>query len=332
VSSSVKTILVTGGAGYIGSHTVKELMDLGYEVVVFDNLSEGHRKAILTDKFVQGDLLNDADINAVFEKFSIYAVFHFAASCAVGESMKDPQKYVRQNITASINLANAMVKHDVKKLIFSSTAAVFGEPEKVPITESNNMDPTNTYGDTKLMFEKILKWYDYAYGIKFVALRYFNAAGAHESAKIGEDHKPETHIIPIVLQVALGQRDKVSIFGNDYPTKDGTCVRDYIHVTDLAQAHIIGLKKLETGVSAKYNLGNGNGFSVKEIVNIAQDVTGRKIPVEYSPRREGDPAVLIAGADKIKKELGWNPRFGDVRKVLETAWAWHKQHPKGYED
>lgn len=324
-------ILVVGGAGYIGSHMVAELLDEGYQTVTLDNLSKGHREAVLGGEFVEGSLLDPAKLDEVFSKFKIDAVMHFAADSLVGESMVKPDKYFRNNDVGGLNLLDAMNKHGVRKFIFSSTAAIFGEPDKIPIEENNPKSPTNPYGESKLIFEKILNWYDKGFGIKYVCLRYFNAAGAHKSAKIGEAHSPETHLIPIVLQAALGQREKVDIFGNDYDTEDGTCVRDYIHITDLAQAHILALKKLEKdSVSTQYNLGHGQGLSVKQIVKISEEVTGKKIKTSIVPRRAGDPAKLIASSVKIKKELGWKPQYEDIRKIIDSAWQWHKSHPKGY--
>jgi len=324
-------ILVAGGAGYIGSHTVAELLEMGHKVITFDSLQKGHKEAVLGGEFIEGNLLNQEDIEKVFKKNTIDAVIHFAADSLVGESMEKPDKYFRNNDIGGMNLLSAMIKYNTKKIIFSSTAATYGEPEKVPIEENNATIPTNPYGESKLIFEKILKWHDTAYGIKYASLRYFNAAGAHKSGKIGEDHNPESHLIPIVLQSALGKRDCVSIFGDDYPTEDGTCVRDYIHVTDLAMAHILALKKLETnGESAIYNLGNGKGFSVKQIIDVARKVTGKDIKTKIVGRRAGDPAVLIASSDKIKKQLNWNPQYADIAKIIESAWVWHKNHPDGY--
>jgi len=327
------TILVTGGAGYIGSHTVSELLDMGHEVITLDNLQKGHKKAVLGGKFVKVDLLDKEKLDEVFKKNKIDSVVHFAADSLVGESVQNPGKYFKSNIIAGINLLNAMTKYDVKKIIFSSSAATYGEPDRIPIQEDNRTFPTNPYGETKLMFENILKWYDNAHGLKYVSLRYFNAAGAHSSGKIGEDHSPESHLVPIVLQAALGQRPHVEVYGTDYKTKDGTCVRDYIHITDLAMAHILGLKRLdENGASVIYNLGNGEGFSVKEIIKVAEEVTGKKINTKNGPRRAGDPAVLIASSEKIKKELNWKPKFHEIHTIIETAWKWHKEHPKGFDD
>jgi UDP-glucose 4-epimerase len=325
-------VLVTGGAGYIGSHTVAELVEAGYDTVVFDNLSKGHKAAVLGGEFVRGDLCTDTELlDGTLKKNKIDAVVHFAADSLVGESMKDPGKYFRNNVIAGINLMNAAVKNSVKKMIFSSTAAVYGDPEKVPIDETNNKVPTNAYGESKLLIERMLRWYDYAYGFKYVSLRYFNAAGAHSSGRIGEDHNPESHLIPIILKSVIDGKKEVSVFGADYPTKDGTCVRDYIHVSDLALAHILALKKLEKGgASSIYNLGNGEGFSVKEVIEVAEKVTGCGIKQLRSPRRQGDPAVLIASSDKIRKELGWNPKYFRLELIVESAWKWHKEHPGGF--
>lgn len=326
------SVLVTGGAGYIGSHTVMELIDLGYDVIVLDNLQKGHKQAVLHGKFVNVDLRDIDKLDAVFKKNKIDAVIHFAADSLVGESMKEPNKYFVNNVVSGINIVKCMVKYKVNKIIFSSTAATYGDPVKVPIEENNPTIPTNPYGESKLTFEKMLRWYDSAYGIKYVSLRYFNAAGAHKSGKIGEDHNPESHLIPIVLQVVLGKRPQVEIFGNNYPTPDGTCVRDYVHVTDLANAHVLALKKLENKnpESGIYNLGNGKGFSVKEIIKVSEKVTGKKIKTVFGPRRAGDPATLVASSKRIKKELGWKPKFDSIDTIVSTAWEWHRTHPDGF--
>lgn len=326
-------ILVTGGAGYIGSHTAVELLDQNEEVVIVDNLQKGHKGAILGGKFYEGDLRDDAFLDKVFTENDIEAVIHFAADSLVGESVVEPLKYYNNNVVSTLKLLSKMKEHGVNKIVFSSTAATYGEPESIPILESDKNNPTNPYGETKLAVEKALKWADNAYGIKSVSLRYFNAAGAHISGKIGEDHTPESHLIPIILQVALGKREAISIFGDDYETPDGSCIRDYIHVTDLAQAHILALKKLRNGGnSAIYNLGNGTGFSVKEVIEIAREVTGEKIKAVIADRRPGDPAILIASSEKIQKELNWQPKYNNLRTILETAWNWHKNHPNGFED
>ena len=324
-------ILVTGGAGYIGSHTVVELLDMGYEVVTYDNLQKGHKQAVLGGSFVEGDLLDKDKLEQTFKKYDIDSVVHFAADSLVEESVKNPAKYFKNNLWASICLIDTMLKLKINKIVFSSTAAVYGEPESIPIEETNPTIPTNPYGASKLMFEKVIDWYDRAYGLKYISLRYFNAAGAHHSNKIGEDHNPESHLIPIIIQAALNQRADVKVFGTDYDTQDGTCVRDYIHVSDLAMAHILALKKLEEGKkSSIYNLGNGKGFSVKEIIEVAREVTGCKIEETPAPRRSGDPAVLIASSEKIKKELEWNPKYNDIHTIINTAWKWHKTYPDGF--
>ena len=321
-------LFVTGGAGYIGSICVEQLLNLGHEVTVFDNLTEGHRKAVdPRAQFVFGDLQKPEQIAAALREASPEAVMHFAANALVGESMTNPSKYFRNNVYGGVNLLDGMVAAGVKKFVFSSTCATFGPPERNPIDETLPQRPINPYGESKLIFEKILRWYDEIHGLKYVALRYFNAAGASET--YGEDHRTETHIIPNVLKVALGQKDHVNIFGNDYPTPDGTCIRDYIHILDLAQAHILALGRTE---SACYNLGTGGGTSVREIIAACEKVTGKKIAVQESPRRPGDPPLLIAASDKVKRELGWNPQFQSIEKIIESAWAWHEKHPDGYGD
>lgn len=326
------SILVCGGAGYIGSHTVKELLDRNYSVIVVDSLETGHKEAVDSRaELLVGNLRDSEFLDRVFSENNIEAVIDFAAYSLVGESVGSPAKYFHNNVEGTLSLLDAMMKHGVKYIVFSSTAATYGEPENIPILESDRTMPTNPYGESKLMVEKIMKWYDNAYGIKYSVLRYFNAAGAHISGEIGEDHKPESHLIPIILQVALGQREKIGIYGGDYPTPDGTCIRDYIHVTDLADAHILALEKtIEENKSRTYNLGNGKGFSVKEVVEAARRVTGRAIPEEISPRRAGDPSALVASSDKIVNELGWAPKYNSLEKIIETAWAWHKNHPSGF--
>ena len=327
-------VLVCGGAGYIGSHTVYELVERGHSVVVVDSLIKGHKAAVHNDaKFYLGDIRDEEFMDKVFKENNIDAVIDFAAFSLVGESVNEPFKYYENNVYGTLKLLEAMERAGVKKIVFSSTAATYGEPENDIIVESDKTNPTNPYGETKLTVEKMLKWADNAYGIKFVALRYFNAAGAHISGKIGEDHSPETHLIPIILQTALGQREKMFIFGDDYDTPDGTCVRDYIHVTDLADAHIKALEKLfKTNESGIYNLGNGKGFSVKEVIEKAKKVTGKEFKVEIEARRNGDPSTLIASSEKAIKELGWKPKFNTLDKIIETAWNWHKDHKNGYED
>lgn len=327
-------VLVCGGAGYIGSHTVYELIERGHSVVVVDSLIKGHKAAVHNDaKIYLGDIRDEDFMDKVFKENNIDAVIDFAAFSLVGESVNEPFKYYENNVYGTLKLLEAMERAGVKKIVFSSTAATYGEPENDIIVESDKTIPTNPYGETKLTVEKMLKWADNAYGIKFVALRYFNAAGAHISGKIGEDHSPETHLIPIILQTALGQREKMFIFGDDYDTPDGTCVRDYIHVTDLADAHIKALEKLfKTNESGIYNLGNGKGFSVKEVIEKAKKVTGKDFKVEIEARRNGDPSTLIASSEKAIKELGWKPKFNTLDKIIETAWNWHKDHKNGYED
>ena len=325
-------ILVTGGAGYIGSHTVKMLLEQGYEVVVFDNLELGHREAVLGGELVQGDLLDPESINEALDRFKIDAVIHFAAFASVGDSVANPNKYFRNNITGGLNLVEAMRTHDVNKIIFSSSAATYGEPHHVPIEEDHPQHPTNPYGETKLMFEKILKWYDVAYGTKSVSLRYFNASGADPEARIGEDHRPEEHLIPLVLQTALGKRPSIKIFGTDWDTPDGTCIRDYIHVVDLAEAHLLALKALLNGAeTTAYNLGNGDGQSVRQVIDAAAEVVGRPIPWEAAERRPGDPERLVASSEKLKSELGWQPKYPELRTIIEHAWRWHSEHPNGFE-
>jgi UDP-glucose 4-epimerase len=321
-------VLVTGGAGYIGSVAVEELIAAGEAVVVFDNFSQGHREAVHPEAvLVEGDLADRTAIDAVMNQHRPDAVMHFASKTLVGESMQKPFLYLGDNVTNGLNLLQSVVEHGVKRVILSSTANLFDQPERMPIDESERIVPGSPYGESKYILERILHWLDRIHGVRFACLRYFNAAGA--TASRGEDHNPELHLIPLVLQVAMGKREKVSIFGDDYPTRDGTCVRDYIHVVDLAQAHILALRALAEG-SRVYNLGNGEGFTVKEVIDAAREISGRRIAVEVGPRRPGDPAVLVAGSGKIRRELGWVPRFPQVRDVMETAWQWHQAHPKGY--
>ncbi len=323
-------ILVTGGAGYIGSIVVEQLVAAGESVVVFDNLYQGHRAAVHPDAvFVQGDLADRAAIDAVMAEHRPDGIMHFASHTLVGESMQQPFLYLGDNVTNGLNLLRSAVEHGVRRFILSSTANLFDEPEHMPIAETERIVPGSPYGESKFILERILHWLDRVYGLRYAALRYFNAAGA--SQERGEDHHPELHLIPIVLQVALGQREKVMIFGDDYPTRDGTCVRDYIHVLDLAQAHILALHALDRG-SRRYNLGNGQGFTVKEVIETARQITGHPIPAEIGPRRPGDPAVLVASSDAIRRELGWQPRFPDLRAIIESAWRWHQTHPHGYGD
>jgi UDP-glucose 4-epimerase len=321
-------IFVVGGAGYIGSICVELLLDEGHEVTVFDNLSEGHRRAVdERAAFIAGDLARREEITRALAETKPDAVMHFAANALVGESMENPSKYFRNNVCAGINLLDAMRDAGVGRIVFSSTCATFGPPERVPIDETLPQRPINPYGESKLLFEKILRWYDEIHGLKFVALRYFNAAGATE--KFGEDHRLETHLIPNVLKVALGQKPQVEIYGTDYETPDGTCIRDYIHILDLSRAHILALGAKE---SACYNLGTGGGASVREVIDVCREVTGREIPVVEKPRRPGDPPRLIAASAKIKRELGWQPQFENLRAIIESAWRWHQKFPNGYGD
>lgn len=321
-------ILVTGGAGYIGSAVVEQLIAQGESVVVFDNLSQGHRAAIHPEAvFVEGDLASRAAIDATLTQHRPEAVMHFASKTLVGESMQRPFLYLGDNVTNGLNLFNSMVEHGVKRIILSSTANLFDQPERMPIDESERIIPGSPYGESKFILERILHWLDRICGVRFACLRYFNAAGA--TSIRGEDHDPELHLIPIVLQVAMGKREKVLIFGADYPTRDGTCVRDYIHLLDLAQAHILALRALDGG-SRVYNLGNGEGFTVKEVIDAASQITGKKIRAEIGPRRAGDPAVLVAASGRIRQELGWAPQFPNVREIVESAWRWHQAHPNGY--
>ena len=327
-------ILVLGGAGYIGSHTVYELIDAGKQVVIADNLETGHIEAVHPQaKFYQGDIRDRAFIDSVFDNEQIDGVIHFAANSLVGESMTNPLKYYDNNLCGTKVLLESMVAHGIDKIVFSSTAATYGEPEQVPILENDRTEPTNCYGETKLSMEKMFKWTGLAHGLRFVSLRYFNACGAHVSGKIGEAHNPESHLIPLILQVPNGKREFISIFGDDYDTKDGTCIRDYIHVTDLAQAHILAMDYLMNGGESNiFNLGNGVGFTVKEVIDTAREVTGHPIPAKTTPRRAGDPAQLIASSEKARTVLGWHPEHADLGEIIETAWNWHKNHPNGFAD
>jgi len=325
-------VLVCGGAGYIGSHMVAHLLENGNEVVVLDNFQKGHRDSLLGGKLYEGDLRDRNILDKVFTENKIDAVIDFAADSLVGESVKEPLKYFDNNVGSVISLLNAMRDYNVKYIVFSSTAATYGEPENLPIQEGDRTFPTNPYGESKLTVEKILKWCDNAYGIKYTALRYFNAAGAHFSGKIGEDHRPETHLIPIILQVALGQREKIMVFGDDYNTEDGTCVRDYVHVSDLASAHLLALLRLQKGEESRiFNLGNGKGFSNKQVIQAVREVTGKEIKAEMAPRRAGDPATLIASSEKAVEELGWRPKYDSLNSIIKSAWLWHSSHPSGYE-
>lgn len=323
-------LIVTGGAGYIGSVAVEELIKAGHEVVVIDNLSLGHRAAVHPAATLEvGDLSDRAFIDRVLGEHQPEAIMHFAAKSLVGESMQNPALYLGDNVTNGLNLLRGMVDHGVKKFILSSTANLFDEPDEIPITETATIRPGSPYGESKFFMERMLHWFSEIYGLRYACLRYFNAAGA--SAERGEDHDPELHLIPIVLQVAQGKRAAVKMFGDDYDTIDGTCVRDYIHIIDLAQAHILALEALDKG-NCVYNLGNGAGYSVKQVIETAREITGHPIPAEVAPRRAGDPAVLVAGSDKIRRELGWTPRFPELRPIIESAWRWHQAHPRGYQD
>ncbi|SFB01845.1 UDP-galactose 4-epimerase [Lentibacillus halodurans] len=326
------SILVLGGAGYIGSHAVHQLIDKGEKVVVIDNLETGHKEAIHPNAaFYQGDLRHFEFLRDVFAKESIDGVMHFAAHSLVGESMENPLQYFDNNVYGTQVLLQAMVKHNVKQIVFSSTAATYGEPEAIPLTETMQANPTSTYGETKLAMERMMKWTKQAHGINYVSLRYFNVAGARQSGEIGEDHRPETHLVPIILQAALDQRPSITIFGDDYNTEDGTCIRDYVHVEDLIQAHILAMNYLKnSGQSDIFNLGSSQGFSVKEMIDTARNVTGKEIKAETGERRAGDPSVLIANSDKAKKVLGWNPTRTAITKIMEDAWKWHSNNPNGY--
>ena len=326
-------ILVCGGAGYIGSHAVRQLIDRGEEVIIVDNLETGHEDAIHPQaKFYKVDIRDEEALDKVFAENKIDEVIHFEANSLVGESMTNPLKYFNNNVHGTEILLKVMVAHDVKKIVFSSTAATYGEPKNIPILESDETNPTNAYGETKLCMEKMMKWADKAHGVKYISLRYFNVAGAHESGEIGEDHNPETHLIPLILQVPLGKREFISIFGDDYETHDGTCIRDYIHVTDLADAHILAVHKLREGSESNiYNLGSGNGFTVKEMIETARKVTGHEIPAKVCERRAGDPAKLVASSEKARRELGWVPKHENVEDMISSAWNWHQKHPNGFE-
>jgi len=317
-------VLVTGGAGFIGSHTTRKLVNSGHEVVVFDNLVYGHREFVPPKAvFIEGDLSDKELLEKVFSENKIDAVMHFAAYAFAGESVEKPEKYFTNNIVYGLNLLNVCAKNDVKKFIFSSSCSVYGTPDKLPVSEGEKKDPESPYGETKLIFEKFLKWYHKIHGLDFISLRYFNAAGADESLEIGEHHEPETHLIPLIFDVALGKRQNLRIYGTDYGTKDGTCVRDYIHVNDLADAHIVALENVK-GKSSAYNLGIGRGYSVREIIKVCEEITGKKIAVKESERREGDPDALYSDSSKVKRELGWSPKYG-IREIVETAWNWHKK-------
>ncbi len=325
-------ILVTGGAGYIGSHAVKLFLARGHDVWVYDNLCFGHKGAVPPERLIVGDLNEVHRLDQLFVERRIEAVVHFAAFAFVGESVTDPAKYYRNNLVNSLNLMECLRRHGVGRFVFSSTAATFGVPEQSPITEDTPQFPINPYGQTKLAVEKALADYAHAYAWGGAALRYFNASGATPDGSLGEDHKPETHLIPLVIQAAMGQRPHIEIFGTDYPTPDGTCVRDYIHVDDLAAAHLLALEQLKPGVLLKYNLGIGRGYSVREVIGAVEQVTGKKVPIKEGPRRPGDPPVLIASSAKIQKELGWRPQYTDITAIVDSAWKWHQKHPRGYKN
>jgi UDP-glucose 4-epimerase len=328
----MSTILVTGGAGYIGSHVVKELLSQGHQPIVFDNLHTGHRKAVKNAVFIEGDLSDARKLKETFQSYPIHVVLHFAADCLVGESVQNPVKYFKNNVKNSLQLIEILEEFEITKLVFSSSAAVYGEPREIPISEEHPCAPTNPYGETKWIFEKVLQAFHDAGKLDFISLRYFNAAGADPEGELGEDHSPETHLIPLVIKTAM-DGTSVPVYGKDYNTPDGTCVRDYIHVADLANAHLLALRNLEEGkISGIYNLGNGNGYSVREVIEMVEKVTGRKVTVVDSPRRPGDPARLVASSEKIRKELGWISRYPDLETIVETAWQWHRNHPKGYND
>lgn len=323
-------VLVIGGAGYIGSHTVRRLEKGGRDVWVFDNLVKGHRQAVRPDRLIEGDLANRSDLEKAITRHGIDSVIHFAAYSIVPESVSDPSMYYQNNVVGTLNLLETMRANGVGKIVFSSTAAVYGVPEKSPISEDTPKAPINPYGFTKLAIETALADYARAYNLGFAVLRYFNACGASDDASIGEDHTPETHLIPLTLQVALGQRESLTVFGTDYPTPDGTCIRDYIHVDDLAEAHILALDAIKPGQGSIYNVGTGNGASVKEVVEAARRVTGHAVPTVEHPRRPGDPPALVAEAQKIRRELGWKPKYTEIDAIVQSAWNWHKSHPRGY--
>jgi UDP-glucose 4-epimerase len=332
VKEKLMNVLVTGGAGYIGSHVVEMLIEQGHSVVVFDNLCTGHRAAVHKDAlFFEGDLLDVQAVRDCFNQHQFDGVMHFASHIQVGESMTAPFKYLRDNVFGITNLLEAVTRQDVKRFILSSTANLYDQPQRIPITEDEAVIPGSVYGETKYAAERMLHWMDTIYGLKYCALRYFNASGAHVNGHIGEAHDPETHLIPLVLQVVLGQREHVTIYGSDYDTPDGTCIRDYIHVLDLAEAHILALEALADGRSRIYNLGSGQGYSVREVIEMCRKVTGHPIPEVEGPRRAGDLPRLVADSTRIKQELGWQPEFDNLGKIVETAWHWHRAHPKGYD-
>jgi UDP-glucose 4-epimerase len=325
-------ILVTGGAGYIGSHAVRLFLSRGHDVWVYDNLAEGHRRAVPADRLLVGDLAEVQRLDHALMLHRIEAVVHFAAFAYVGESVRDPGKYYQNNLVNTLNLLECVRRHGIGRFVFSSTCATYGVPERVPIAEDEPQRPINPYGAGKLAVERALADYAPAYGLGYAALRYFNAAGASPDGTLGEDHDPETHLIPLVIQAALGKRPHIEVFGTDYPTPDGTCVRDYIHVDDLAEAHLLALEAIQPGQGLRYNLGTGRGYSVREVIRTVEEVTGKPVPVKEGPRRPGDPPVLVAAAEKVRRELGWQPRYTELRPIVETAWNWHRNHPRGYAD
>lgn len=325
-------VLLSGGAGYVGSHAAKLLLSRGHDIWIYDNLSEGHRAAVPAERLVEGDLHDQDKLTATLKEKKIEAVMHFAASCYVGVSVTNPAEYYHNNVVGTLSLLESMRHADVKRIVFSSTCATYGVPDIVPITEAEKQAPINPYGFTKLVIERALADYAHAYGWGYAALRYFNASGAAADGTIGEDHDPETHLIPLVLEVALGKRESIRVYGDDYPTPDGTCIRDYIHVDDLATAHLAALEKLQAGSELKLNLGTGNGASVLEVIEAGRRVTGHAIPAEMAPRREGDPPVLVADARLANEVLGWQPKHREIEGIVKSAWGWHKAHPSGYWD
>lgn len=331
MKNSAQKILVVGGAGYIGAHMCKRLAQKGFHPVVLDNLARGHREALKWGTFIEGSLADSRLLRTVFETHRIAAVMHFAAFCYVGESVQFPEMYYQNNVAHTIQLLKSMLEAEVNHFIFSSSCATYGEPIEVPITEDHPQNPINPYGRSKLMIEQVLTDLRQAHGFESISLRYFNAAGADPDGELGEDHNPETHLIPLILQAALGLNDGVHIFGNDYPTADGTCIRDYIHVNDLAQAHLLALERLLKGLpGGAYNLGNGDGYSVREVIETARSITAKPIVARVTPRRPGDPAVLVGSSAKVQQEWGWQPSFPDLRSIIATAWKWHQTHPQGY--
>jgi UDP-glucose 4-epimerase len=325
-------IFVTGGAGYIGSHAVRSLLSRGHDVWVYDDLSNGHRKAVPADRLIVGSLAEVARLDHALLAHQIEVVLHFAALTYVGESVKEPGRYYQNNLVNTLNLMECARRHRISRFVFSSTAATYGIPDRMPITEEEPQRPINPYGASKLAVERALADYAAAYGWGYAALRYFNAAGASADGTIGEDHDPETHLIPLAIQAALGIKPYIEVFGIDYPTPDGTCIRDFVHVDDLAEAHLLALERLEPGKGRCYNLGIGQGYSVREVIQTVEAVTGKRVPVKEGPRRPGDPAVLVASGEKIRRELAWQPRYTELRPIIETAWAWHRSHPRGYGD